>query len=187
MDNEQKKRSHRRLAGRLALMAAGSFAFGYALVPLYDVFCQVVGIGTREQLTTAATADTSGPDLTRTVTVEFVASNPGASWEFRPVVSSMQVHPGRLYETTYHARNLSGRETVGHAVPSVSPTRAARHFQKTECFCFTPQHFAADETKEMPVRFIVDRDLPASVDRVTLSYAFFDTERLAQAAGTTKR
>lgn len=187
MDREQKRRSHRRLAGRLALMAAGSFAFGYALVPLYDVFCQVVGIGTRDQLTRATTATSAGPDLTRTVTVEFVASNPGAAWEFRPVVSSMQIHPGKLYETTYHARNLSGHATVGQAVPSVSPARAARHFQKTECFCFTPQHFEADETKEMPVRFIVDRDLPAGVDRVTLSYAFFDTDRLAQAAGTTKR
>jgi cytochrome c oxidase assembly protein subunit 11 len=121
------------------------------------------------------------------VTVEFVSSNPGAAWEFRPAVSSMQVHPGQLYETTYHARNLSGRETVGQAVPSVSPQRAARYFQKTECFCFTPQHFAADETKDMPVRFIVDRDLPAGVDRVTLSYAFFDTERLAQQSATTKR
>lgn len=181
-----KARAHRRLAGRLVLMAAGSFAFGYALVPLYDVFCQVVGIGTREQLTTAAAVEASGPDLSRTVTVEFVASNPGAAWEFRPVVSSMQVHPGRLYETTYHARNLSGHATVGQAVPSVSPTRAARYFQKTECFCFTPQHFAADESKEMPVRFIVDRDLPAGVDRVTLSYAFFDTDRLAGSAGTAR-
>lgn len=188
MSDEQKpQRPHRALAGRLVLMAAGSFAFGYALVPLYDVFCQVVGIGTREQLTTAAAVDAAGPDLTRTITVEFVASNPGAAWEFRPVVASMQVHPGKLYETTYHARNLSGRETVGQAVPSVSPTRAARYFQKTECFCFTPQHFAADESKEMPVRFIVDRDLPAGVDRVTLSYAFFDTERLAAAAGTIRQ
>jgi len=179
--------SNRRLAGRLALMAAGSFAFGYALVPLYDVFCQVTGIGSRDQLTQAASGETLGPDLSRMVTVEFVSSNPGAAWEFRPAVSSMQVHPGQLYETTYHARNLSGRETVGQAVPSVSPQRAARYFQKTECFCFTPQHFAADETKDMPVRFIVDRDLPAGVDRVTLSYAFFDTERLAQQSATTKR
>lgn len=186
-DPQERRRSHRRLASRLLLMAAGSFAFGYALVPLYDVFCRVVGIGTREQLTTAAAVDASGPDLTRTVTVEFVASNPGAAWEFRPIVASMQVHPGKLYETTYHARNLSGRETVGQAVPSVSPARAARYFQKTECFCFTPQHFAVDETKEMPVRFIVDRDLPAGVDRVTLSYAFFDTAKLAQAAGSTRQ
>ena len=186
-EGTRRDRRHLGLAGRLVLMAACSFAFGYALVPLYDVFCQVVGIGTREQLTTAATVDAAQPDLTRTITVEFVASNPGAAWEFRPVVSSMQVHPGRLYETIYHARNLSGRETVGQAVPSVSPTRAARYFQKTECFCFTPQHFTPDETKAMPVRFIVDRDLPAGVDRVTLSYAFFDTERLAAAAGTTRQ
>jgi len=177
-----------RLAGRLLLMAAGSFAFGYALVPLYDVFCEVTGIGSRDRLTQAAVVDTAGPDLSRTVVVEFVSSTPGTGdWEFHPNVPSMEIHPGQLYETTYHARNVSGREIVGQAVPSVSPARAARHFQKTECFCFTPQHFDAGEGRDMPVRFIVDRDLPAGVDRVTLSYSFFDSSRLAQQAAARNR
>jgi len=183
--HEQRKRANLGLAGRLLLMVAGSFAFGYALVPLYDIFCQVTGIGTREQLLTAAAVSEGGPDLGRTVVVEFVSSTPGSGeWEFRPNQASIEVHPGKLYETTFHARNLAGVEITGQAVPSVSPARAARYFQKTECFCFTPQRFAVDETKEMPVRFIVDRDLPAGVDRVTLSYSFFDTSRLAQQSAT---
>lgn len=177
-----RKRANLRLAGRLLLMAAGSFAFGYALVPLYDVFCEVTGIGSRDRLLQASAVADTGPDLTRTIVVEFVASTPGSGeWEFRPNVTSMEVHPGKLYEATFHARNLADGDVTGQAVPSVSPARAARYFQKTECFCFTPQRFAGGETKEMPVRFIVDRALPAGVDRLTLSYSLFDTARLAQA------
>jgi cytochrome c oxidase assembly protein subunit 11 len=173
--NQERSRANLGLAGRLLLMVAGSFAFGYALVPLYSVFCEVTGIGSREKLLQAATVAASGPDLGRSIVVEFVSSTPGSGqWEFRPNVSSMKVHPGKLYETTFHARNLSGHEVTAMAVPSISPARAAPFFQKTECFCFSPQHFSAEEVKEMPVRFIVDRDLPSGVDRLTLSYSFFD-------------
>jgi len=186
-DKTGRKRANLGLTGRLLLMVAGSFAFGYALVPLYSVFCEVTGIGSREKLLQASTADTSGPELSRTVVVEFVSSTPGSGeWEFHPNLASMEIHPGKLYEATFHARNLTGREITGQAVPSISPGRAARYFHKTECFCFTPQHFARDEVKEMPVRFIVDRDLPKSVDRLTLSYSFFDTGQLAQGPSATK-
>lgn len=175
---------NRGLVARLVLMTAGSFAFGFALVPLYDVFCEVTGIGTRESLSRAAEVAAAQPDMSRTVVVEFTASVPaGGHFEFAPVAASMEVQPGRLYEMHYRARNLAGRETTGQAVPSIAPTRAARHFRKTECFCFTPQHFARDEERELAVRFIVDRDLPASIDRLTLSYAFYDIERVA--GGTT--
>jgi cytochrome c oxidase assembly protein subunit 11 len=176
--DQEHRRANLGLAARLLLVVAGSFAFGYALVPLYSVFCEVTGIGSREQLLQAATVAASAPDLQRNVVVEFVSSTPGSGeWEFHPNQPSMQVHPGKLYETTFHARNLTGREIVGLAVPSISPARAARYFQKTECFCFTPQHFDEGEVKEMPVRFIVDRDLPEGVDRLTLSYSFYDAAR----------
>lgn len=177
-------KSNRGLVARLLLMAAGSFAFGFALVPLYDVFCKVTGIGTRAQLSTTATPDASSPDLNRVVVVEFTASVPDSGpWEFAPVVASMEVHPGRLYEAHYTAHNLADRETTGQAVPSIAPLRAARYFQKTECFCFTPQHFARDEKRELRVRFIVDRELPPGIDRLTLSYAFYDVARATGATG----
>ncbi|MGH8223520.1 MAG: cytochrome c oxidase assembly protein [Woeseiaceae bacterium] len=173
--NEAQRKSNRSLAARLLLMAAGSFAFGFALVPLYDVFCEITGIGTREQLSRPGVADGQAPVAGRTVVVEFTASVPsGGRWEFEPVAVTMEVQPGRLYETHYRARNLSGREITGQAVPSVAPARAARYFVKTECFCFTPQHFARDEEREMAVRFVVDRELPPGIDRLTLSYAFYD-------------
>jgi cytochrome c oxidase assembly protein subunit 11 len=175
------KSTNRALAGRLVLFAAGSFAFGFALVPLYDVLCEVWEVGNRWN-GTQATAVAERPQQDRLVTVEFVTSVPNnGTWEFRSEAVAMRVHPGKLYEAQFFARNLSGHDTVGHAVPSVSPTAAARHFRKTECFCFTPQAFAKGEGRDMPVRFIVDRDLPADVDRVTLSYAFYDQQKLASA------
>jgi cytochrome c oxidase assembly protein subunit 11 len=176
----QQPQRNRSLAVRLVLMAAGSFAFGFALVPLYDVFCEVTGIGSRDRLVRAGSADGQVPDATRTVVVEFTASVPAGGWEFEPVAATMEVQPGRLYETHYRARNLAQEAVTGQAVPSVAPMRAARYFVKTECFCFTPQHFAGGEEREMAVRFVVDRELPAGIDRLTLSYAFYD---IAQATG----
>lgn len=176
-----RSRANRSLTARLVLFAAGSFAFGFALVPLYDVLCEVTGFGDQKLLAKAAKV-AENPDDTRTITVEFVTSLPSVgSWEFRPVVASMQVHPGRLYEAKFVAQNLTGRDTVAQAVPNVAPGKAAAWFRKTECFCFTPQHFDKGERREMPVRFIVDRAAPAYLDRITLAYTFYDQTTLASA------
>ena len=174
--NGPEPRRNAALAARLVLMALASFAFGFALVPLYDVVCEVTGIGSRDRLTRAGTAEGQSPDGNRTVTVEFTASVPSGGFEFEPVAVTMEVQPGRLYETHYRARNLAAGAVTGQAVPSIAPMRAARYFVKTECFCFTPQHFAAGEEREMAVRFVVDRELPPGIDRLTLSYAFFDAD-----------
>ena len=172
--SESTPRRNRSLAARLVLMAAGSFAFGFALVPLYDVVCEVTGIGSRDRLSRAGTADGQSPVEGRTIVVEFTASVPAGGWIFEPVDATLEVQPGRLYETHYRARNLAAGAVTGQAVPSVAPMRAARYFVKTECFCFTPQLFAEGEEREMAVRFIVDRELPPGIDRLTLSYAFYD-------------
>lgn len=175
----ERNRATRSLALRLALMALGSFAFGFALVPLYDVFCQITGANNRTALTEAR-ATREAPDATRSVTVEFVANLPShGSFEFRPNVTSMRVHPGKLYETTFFARNLTGRDTVAQAMPSIAPSRAAAYFRKTECFCFVPQRFARGEGRDMTVRFVVDRELPAGVDRISLAYVFYSQSQLA--------
>ncbi|MDW8479085.1 MAG: cytochrome c oxidase assembly protein [Xanthomonadales bacterium] len=114
------------------------------------------------------------PDESRTVIVEFDATvNSRLPWAFRPLVRRMAVHPGRLYEARYLATNLAGESTVGNAVPSVAPNAANLYFLKTECFCFTEQLLAPGESREMPVRFVIDPALPASVRTVTLSYQFF--------------
>jgi cytochrome c oxidase assembly protein subunit 11 len=175
-ETPHKKLSHRPLALKLALVALGAFGFGFALIPLYDVLCSLTGAGNRDDLVRAS-AQPGEVDTSRTVTIEFVANLPTVgNWDFRPAVHSMQVHPGKLYEAKFTAGNRTGRATWGQAVPGVAPSLATPYFHKTECFCFTPQQFAAGEARDMPVRFFVDPQLPKHVDRITLSYTFYDTQ-----------
>jgi len=110
----------------------------------------------------------------REVIVEFVASvNQGGSWKFVPNEKTMVVSPGKMYQASYYAENLSNSPVVGQATPSVTPFAAAKYFNKTECFCFTRQEFEPNGSRDMPLTFIIDPDLPINVDRVTLSYTFF--------------
>ena len=170
----QRQRDNKQLTLKLLGFALGSFAFGFALVPFYDVLCDLTGFGNQKALAEARVA-VGKPDDSRTITVDFVADLPSVgNWEFRPTVASMQIHPGRLYETEFIAHNLTGQDTTAQAVPNIAPGKAAMYFRKTECFCFTPQHFAAGEQRPMPVRFVVDPAIPRSVDRITLSYTFYD-------------
>ncbi len=170
------------LAARLVGVAAAMFAFGmFALPPLYDVFCEVTGLGgkTGKQ---AVTDVLPAADDSRQVDLEFVTTvNRYAPWEFSSDVASMTIHPGGLYEATFTATNLSDQYKVAQAVPSVAPAMAASHFKKLECFCFSQQEFAPGEEKVMPVRFIVDSELPTHIDTITLSYTFFDATSLQDA------
>ena len=173
------KRANRKLVWALLIMTAASFAFGWALVPLYEVFCRATGIGNAEAKAGPSSV-TEAIDPNREVTIEFVASPASVgSYEFRPKVGSMRVHPGKLYETEFYAKNLTSVASVAQAVPSISPSGASQYFHKTECFCFSPQKFAVGEGRDMPVRFIVDPQLPANVDRLTLAYTFYDTTQSA--------
>lgn len=173
-DVEHKRDSNNRLTLKLLAFALGSFVFGFALVPFYDVLCDITGFGNQKALAEARVA-VEQPDDSRTITIDFVADLPSVgNWEFRPTVASMRVHPGRLYQTEFFAHNLTGHETMAQAVPNIAPGNAAGYFRKTECFCFTPQHFNVNEQRPMAVRFVVDPALPRSVDRITLSYTFYD-------------
>ncbi|MEX0899322.1 MAG: cytochrome c oxidase assembly protein [Gammaproteobacteria bacterium] len=165
---------NRRLVTQLVVVAVAMFGFGFLLVPLYDVFCEVTGFGgkTGGQVQASTALE---PDTSRTVTVQFISSvaNSG-EWAFSPKQRDIQVHPGQLYTISYLAKNLRDAPMAGQAVPSVSPGIAAKYFQKTECFCFSRQEFAGNELKDMPVTFIVDPELPPEVTTVTLGYTFFD-------------
>jgi cytochrome c oxidase assembly protein subunit 11 len=167
-------RANRQLLLKLLVFALGAFAFGYALVPLYDVLCDVTGFGNERRLAQKSVIDAK-PDETRTLTVEFLAELPSnGNWTFRPVLREMKIHPGQLYTADFLARNLTGRDTVAQAVPSMAPTKVAPYFHKTECFCFTPQSFKTGEERALPVRFVVDPAIPADIDRITLAYTFYD-------------
>lgn len=167
---------------KLVALAGAMFVFGFALVPLYDVFCEITGLGGRTADGAASVVEQV--DESRSVRVEFVGSvRQRGAWTFRPTVSSMRVHPGKLYETAFFAHNRTARPVTAQAVPSVAPGIAAEHFKKVECFCFTQQFFEPDEGRDMPVIFMVSPDLPAHLDTVTLSYTFFEQPDAANPAG----
>jgi cytochrome c oxidase assembly protein subunit 11 len=176
---DPKKRANRKLVTALLGMTAGAFAFGWALVPLYDVLCRAAGIGNAEAKSGKSLVKES-IDPNREVTIEFMAEPASVgSFDFRPKVASMRIHPGKLYDTLFHAENLTQNASVAQAVPSISPSGTAKYFHKTECFCFSPQKFAAGEGRDLPVRFIVDPGLPSNVDKLTLAYTIFDTTQSA--------
>lgn len=176
MSNQQ--RENLSLVGRLLILAAAMFGFGFALVPLYEVFCEITGFGGRTN--TEAVVVNEAPVLDREVRIEFMTTvNSYAPFEFAADADSMTVHPGKMYFATFTAKNLSASDKVAHAVPSVAPIAAAEHFVKIECFCFDSQAFVGNEEKAMPVQFIVDPDLPDYVDTITLQYTFFDTTSVA--------
>jgi cytochrome c oxidase assembly protein subunit 11 len=178
MSSEQRNKANRNLVLSLLVVVAGAFGFGYLLVPLYDVFCEITGFGGRTN--TEAVAVTEAPDLSREIRVEFVTTvNSYAPFEFAADADSMTVHPGQMYFATFTAKNMTGQDKVAQAVPSVVPVAAAEHFVKIECFCFDSQSFAANEERAMPLQFIVDPDLPDYVDTITLQYTFFDTASVA--------
>ena len=166
------------LTRRLLVLAAAMFGFGYLLVPLYDVFCEITGFGGRTN--TVAESRQENPDFSRSIRVEFVTTlNEYAPWEFVADRDSMEVTPGKMYYATFTARNLTEDRKVAQAVPSVAPVSASGHFKKIECFCFTNQEFQANEERAMPLQFIVDPDLPEYVDTITLQYTFYDTVRVS--------
>ena len=159
---------------KLLLIVFGMFGFGFALVPLYDVFCDITGLNGKTNGTAVSyTAD--GVDTSRTVTVQFITRMAkGIPWQFEPVVNEVDVHPGEVKFVNFYAKNESMRDIVGQAVPSVSPGMAAGYFQKIECFCFTQQPLKANEDVEMGLQFYVDVDLPPEITTVTLSYTLYD-------------
>ncbi|MEM7195184.1 MAG: cytochrome c oxidase assembly protein [Pseudomonadota bacterium] len=154
------------------------FGFGYLMVPIYNILCDITGLNGKTGSISQTEADRVVVDTERLVRVEFVSTlNQGAEWDFGPEVTSMMVHPGQQYKTSFFAHNQRNQQVVGQAVPSVSPGKAATYFNKTECFCFNQQLFDPMERRDMPLIFIVDPDLPRGIDTVTLSYTFFDIDK----------
>lgn len=184
------ERGNKNTAGlvKLVLVALAAFAFTFTLVPLYRIACEKV-FGIRLERTAAEDVGQAQAKGARMVTVQFDGGvNSKLPWSFHPNQVTMQVRPGEQYETTYYAHNDSDRTIVGSAVPSVAPARASGYFSKTECFCFTAQTLAAGEKRDMPVRFIVDPNLPADVNTITLSYTFFKNDVLtARQQGSTAK
>jgi len=167
--------SHGRLVRRLVLVAVGMFGFGFAMWPLYGVFCDITGFGGRG----VQVADNLGfvANSDRQVRIRFDATvNSGLPWLFQARQKTANVRLGEMSEALYLAMNNSQEAMVGRAIYNVTPPEASLYFVKTECFCFTEQVLQGNESREMPVYFFIQPDLPDHIREITLSYTFFRDE-----------
>ncbi|MDP3706374.1 MAG: cytochrome c oxidase assembly protein [Legionellaceae bacterium] len=175
------QKNHVKLVGILAAIVLGMFAFGFALVPIYNSLCKTLGINGKITLEAVA-YDTSTATIVadRDVVVEFVATNnSGVPWSFYPKVRKVTVHPGEMARLAFYAENKTDHKMTVQAIPSVTPGIAAKYIKKTECFCFTQQTLNGHEAMDMPLLFHLDVDLPEKVKTITLAYALFDvTDRV---------
>ena len=176
MSQQRKKLSNASLARRLALISVAMFGFGFAMWPLYNVFCDLTGLGGRGVKIQEGAGGVEGSD--RQVRIRFDATvNSSLPWDFEAVDKAMTVTLGEMSEAMYMAANPTDKPLAGHAIFNVTPPEASLYFVKTECFCFTQQVLQARETREMPVYYFIQPDLPASIKEITLSYTFYPDEK----------
>lgn len=171
-----RERLNGRMFAKLAVIAVLMFGFGYALVPVYKKICELTGVNFLTPKDGTVTAPLNSQiDKTRTITVEF-DSNSRGTLRFRPVVNSLQVHPGEMAQVMYEVVNSKGTTVDAQAIPSYAPEQAGPHFKKVECFCFTQQTLKPHEARQMPVVFFIDPALPKEIKTITLSYTFFEID-----------
>ncbi|MBV0933924.1 cytochrome c oxidase assembly protein [Marinobacterium weihaiense] len=173
--------NHLRLVRRLVLGAVLMFGFGFALVPLYDVFCEITGLNGK--ITNIGPVATAAPDTSRQIKVRLIAvHNEGMPWAFGPLDGVISAHPGEMKQTAFRAVNPTTRRMVAQAIPSVAPAEAAQYLHKVNCFCFEQQALMAGESVEMPLLFVIDKQLPEHIRSLTLSYTLFDISPEVSAA-----
>ena len=160
---------------KLGAVSVAMFAFVFVvMVPLYNVLCDALGINGKTS-SEAYISVSAEVDESRSIKVQFIATNnDGMPWSFTPDTRMMRVNPGAANGVIFHALNPTDADMVAQAIPSISPSRAAAYFHKTECFCFDQQMLEGQSGAEMPLQFIVDQDLPADIHTITLSYTIFD-------------
>ncbi len=184
MSEEQKRAGIGTLVTRLLVGVVAMFGFGFALVPLYDVICDVTGLnGNTSNLRESAEVAETSVESGRQVTMQFIANpHPGDNWRFEPSDAELVLNPGDVHRIHYTVTNPLDHPVVTQAIPSVSPSAASQYLKKIECFCFQEQTLAAGETVEMPLRFYVDPELPERVGKLTLSYTLYDRTRGSEVA-----
>lgn len=167
------------LVRKLVFIVLAMFGFGYALVPIYNVFCNLTGLNGKTS--TEAVAEVKYQvDLARELTLEFITTlNESAPMIFGTDTKKIKIHPGRYYTVNFYAENTTDKNMIARAIPSISPGAVAEYFKKTECFCFLEQNFKPQESKTMPVRFVIDPAIPSKYTTITLAYTFFDNTEIS--------
>lgn len=167
---------------KLVFVVIGMLGFSFALVPLYDVFCDLTGINGKPS-NEAAVYESVAIDETRTIKVEFITrTHSGMPWQFEAQTAEVKVHPGEMGEVAFYVRNPTDRDIIAQAIPSVSPGTAALYINKTECFCFKHQPLKAGEDATMPMKFYIDPQLPKDITVFTLQYTLYDISAKVQPA-----
>ena len=179
---DEQAQSNNKLTLKLLVAVLAMFGFGFALVPLYDVMCDTLGINGKTSSEASLQPQGMVPDTSRVIRVEFMAHlNQGIPWVFEPEEQYLDVHPGQVIQTAFIAKNKSSTAIIGQAVPSVSPGLGASYFNKIECFCFNHQPLDSLATAEMPLIFYIEHDIPDSIHTLTLSYTLYDiTDKVPQ-------
>jgi cytochrome c oxidase assembly protein subunit 11 len=172
-DAEERRRANLSLFKRLAVVAVGMFAFGYALVPFYEQICKVTGL---REIAQADVVHNTQVVAGRSVRIELDSNLRNLPWTFRPLEPVVNVHPGEVRQVVFEVTNTTNRAITGQAIPSYGPQYAAQYFQKLECFCFSKQTLQPGEVRRMPVVFVVDPKAPDDLATITLSYTFFEVE-----------
>lgn len=171
--SEQLKAKNKKTLSRLLLVVVGMLGFAFALVPLYNVFCNITGINGKTAGKTTASVDMQ-QDSSRSVRLEFLAIEHSDIAQFHPRVTGLDLHPGKVYSTDFYVKNNTNKSLVLQAIPSISPGEVALFLHKTECFCFTQQPLKPGEEKWMPLRFFLDTEFPEDIKELTLQYTLFD-------------
>lgn len=178
-----------RLATYAAAAVIGVVGVSYASVPLYKVFCQATGYGGTTQTVTAEQFKEVRPVAgARQLTVLFNADTTAAMpWTFRPQQAAVRVVPGETALAFFTAHNPTSEAVTGVSTYNISPFRAAKHFNKIQCFCFEEQRLKPGEEIDMPVFFFVDPAFledpaMANVQTLILSYCFHRTGELSVAS-----
>lgn len=173
--HSERQRINTRMAIKLGFVALFFLGFGFAMVPIYEVICQLTGLNGKTNTVASVIDKNTQIDKSRSVSIEFLSHTmPGVALTFKPEQFSIRIHPGEISRMNYTVTNTSNHVFVGQAIPSITPAVAAQHFEKLECFCFNQQTFQPGETRIMPVVFVVNPKLDRDFGTVTLSYTFFE-------------
>lgn len=179
---EGNTRASKRLVIKLGLVTLAMFGFGYVLVPLYDLLCDVTGINGKVE-TKASAYDPSRQtiDTSREVRMRFISiQNEAAPVSIVARQPTLTAHPGKVYQVDYTITNPTSEEIVIQAVPSVSPSQTADNLKKIQCFCFNNLTLKPHQELETSVVFYLENELEAYVSSVILSYTVFDITQRVQ-------
>lgn len=188
--SDNKSNKNRKVVGVASFVAVAMFGFGFALIPLYNVFCDAFGIngsfsaiedGTYDASAEAEKAMANGIDRSRTVTMQFLVNDSiGLNLDFRPLTKKLDFNPGEVREVNYYVKNRSDKTITIQAIPDITPNLAKKYLAKIECFCFQQQTLKPGEEREMPLRFVVNSAIPENITTLTMTYRFIDSNYKAQ-------